>query len=123
GGVASSSKRYTRYDKNGKSFLSYRVHYSFAEHSAPVRLKRKKQNKRNMDWKNPRNRNFKVEYDGKETVYGFSLNGATQWYVTDDFIVTHNTGKSVLMHNIAVNAFIGDNDPFDPMKNWNPERG
>lgn len=33
------------------------------------------------------------------------------------------TGKSVLMHNIAVNGYLGDNDPFDPVKKWEPSRG
>lgn len=28
------------------------------------------------------------------------------------------TGKSVLMHNIAVNAYLGKNDPFNPEKKW-----
>jgi len=32
------------------------------------------------------------------------------------------TGKSILMHNIAVNAYLGKNDPFDPEKKWD-DRG
>jgi len=118
GGVASVKKRYTRYEESGKRFPSYRVHYSFAEHQAPVRLERKSQKKRNMKWKNPRNRNFKVELESNGTVYGFSLDGDTQWYVTDDFIVTHNTGKSILMHNIAVNAYLGKNTLLTPKQDW-----
>ena len=118
GGVATIRKRFTRYKKSGKKFPSYRVNYSFAEYRAPVRLKRKEQNERNMQWKNPRSRNFSVKYDTKGTVYGFSLDGKTQWYITDDFIVTHNTGKSILLQNIAVNAYLGKNDPLAPAESW-----
>jgi len=33
------------------------------------------------------------------------------------------TGKSILMHNIAVNAYLANNDPFDAMKNWDATKG
>jgi hypothetical protein len=59
---------------------------------------------------------FEVKYDKKETVYGFTLSGATQWYITDDYIVTHNTGKSVYMHNIGVNAYLGKNNALSPLE-------
>jgi replicative DNA helicase len=116
GGRATVKERYT--SCNGKSFKSYRVHYSLAEHMPPVVLDRKANEKRNIEWKNPRNTSFEVEFDGKETVYGFSLDGDSQWYITDDYIVTHNTGKSILKQNIAVNAYLGKNTLDTPIENW-----
>jgi len=114
GGRASIKERNTRYERKGKFFKSYRVHYSFSEHMPPVILRRKKRKARNMQWKNPRNRGFEVFYEGKDIVYGFTLDGKSQWYITDNHIVTHNTGKSVVMHNIAVNAYLNGNNPLRP---------
>lgn len=114
GGIATLKERTTSYNKGETKFISYRVHYSFAEHRPNVRLARKQQKQRNMKWKNPRNINFNVIYDGKDSVYGFTLDGQTQWYVTDDYIVTHNTGKSIVMHNIGVNAYLNKNTPYSP---------
>ena len=116
GGVASINERTTSYNGGITNFIGYLVHYSFAENRPNVRLKRKQQRIRNMGWKNPRNIQFEVEYDKKDTVYGFTLDGETQWYITDDYIVTHNTGKSIIMHNIGVNAYLGPNNPFIPLE-------
>jgi DNA replicative helicase MCM subunit Mcm2 (Cdc46/Mcm family) len=84
----------------GNPFPYYRIHYSTGEHTIPVQLDHKKRKPRDMKWKNPRNHNFTVEYLGKDTVYGFQLESGSQWYVTDDWLVTHNTAKSVLINYI-----------------------
>ena len=34
-------------------------------------------------------------------VYGFTLDSPSQWYVTDNFMITHNSGKSVFAFQIA----------------------
>lgn len=118
GGVATIKERYTSYNGGKTKFKSFRVHYSFTEYTPNNRLEYKKHTNRNMDWKNPRNRALEVELESNETVYGFSLDGESQWYITDDFIVTHNTGKSVLMHNYAVNAYLGKNTLATLPEDW-----
>lgn len=121
GGYASLKDRFTKC--NNKKFKSYRVNFSFAENRPNTRLARKYIKERNVEWKNPRNTAFKVEYKYTGTVYGIRITGDTQWYITDDYMVTHNCGKSILMHNIAVNALIGPNDPFAPPDTWDAEKG
>jgi len=37
-----------------------------------------------------------VPIDGKMDVYGFVVNSPSSWYITDNFAITHNSGKSVL---------------------------
>lgn len=103
GGVARIKERETSYERgpDAKRFKSYRIHYSFVEHFPNQRLERKISGPRDMDWKNPRNRHFETEFTGNKTVYGFSLSGASQWYITDDWIVTHNTGKSLTCKALA----------------------
>jgi SpoVK/Ycf46/Vps4 family AAA+-type ATPase len=58
-------------------------------------LKYKLRKKRDLTWKNPRHHHVVVTPCNKATVYGFTLAGESQWYVTDNWIVTHNTGKSM----------------------------
>lgn len=99
GGYATCKKRITKCKE--KEFESYRVYYSLGEYQIPVRLEYKKQRKRNMKWKSHRNKNFSVSYVGKDTVYGFSLSGQSQWYVTDNFMVTHNTGKTYAVRGLV----------------------
>lgn len=92
GGVATYRARTTTC--NGRKFNSFRVSYSTAEHEIPCTMDHKRRGPRDIDWKNPRNTSFKVEYVGEDTVYGFTLGFGSQWYVTDDWLVTHNTGKT-----------------------------
>lgn len=113
GGRATLAERYTSYEKEGKKFKSFRVHFNFAEFVPPTSLKRKSRFKKGLSPRNPRNRAFETVYVGKDTVYGFTLDGKSQWYITDNNIVTHNTGKSIVMQNMAVNALLGGYNPLD----------
>lgn len=104
GGTASIKQRTTRC--NGKNFDSFRVFYSFAEHQPDLIVSHKNQNKRNMNWKNNRNCSFEISENKIQTVYGFSLTGESKWYITNDFIVTHNTGKTYLALATALKALV-----------------
>ena len=92
GGYATLRERYTTC--NGEKFKSYRVLYSIGEHVIPTTLGYKRNKARDFKWKDHRNHNLEVTKEGVETVYGFTLKGGSQWYITDNWIVTHNTGKS-----------------------------
>ena len=103
GGFANIKPRITK-DQNGTECLSYRVFYSFAEFQPVLLESHKQQGTRNLEWKNPRNRNFEVNYVGVEKVYGFVLDSPSEWYVTNDWIVTHNTGKTAITLAMAKEA-------------------
>ena len=98
GGTASIHQRTTTC--SGKSFKSFRVNYALAELLIPTILEYKRQSLRDMKWKNPRNHHFTVTPKSHETVYGFSLSGESQWYITNNNIVTHNTGKTYLLRGL-----------------------
>ena len=92
GGTATVKGRWT--SCTGKKFYSYRVHYSLGETDLPLVRRWKRQRRRKFEWKNHRNFGFEVIPAGKESVYGFHLENGSQWYVTNDWVVTHNTGKA-----------------------------
>ena len=49
-----------------------------------------------MGWKNPRHKQLYIEPKGSGTVFGFTLTGSSQCYVTDGWLVTHNSGKTLV---------------------------
>jgi hypothetical protein len=101
GGFASCVERYTSYCPE-KRFLSYRIQYSIGDHQIPNQCKRKQLPVRNMKWKDPRRSSMSVtNLNYVDTVYGFTIDSESQWYVTDNFIVTHNSGKSLIAKTIG----------------------
>jgi len=118
GGKASVKEHMTRC--NGKPFMSYRVHYSTGDHPIPVTLAYKAQEPRDVGWKDHRNHTFTVNPAGAATVYGFTLDSPSQWYVTDDWLVTHNSGKSMLAQLLAMDTLCEDNwiTAVDPSGSW-----
>ena len=42
---------------------------------------------------------FHARHIGKATVYGFTIDTPSRWYITDDNIITHNSGKSHIIAN------------------------
>lgn len=66
---------------------------------------------------------IKANPDAARGIYtGFSsLDKRTNGIHRGEFVIIAGdtgTGKSIVMHNIGVNAYLGNNDPFDPNKNW-----
>lgn len=39
--------------------------------------------------------------EGRELVYGFTVDGETGFYITDNWMLTHNTGKSIVVISLA----------------------
>ena len=63
--------------------------------------------------------NFKVRKTKAERVYGITITGDSQLYVTDNFMITHNCGKSlfgialgIILGNIYREPFIIERDIF-----------
>lgn len=89
GGYASKPKvSWTKGDSK-----SYTVDYSFAEYQPELMMK----DANNTKWTNPRNHGFQTNLVENSTVYGFELDSVSKCYITDDYIVTHNTGKSTVL--------------------------
>lgn len=87
--------------KYGKA---HRLQISTQDYTIPVKLKRKIGKFRNSNWKNVRHKAMNVVKENKvEKVYGFTLDSESNWYVTNNYILTHNTGKTltgkILMNN------------------------
>lgn len=106
GGFATIHSRMTRCD--GKRFKSFRVHYKFAEYCPNLTLGHKRNEHRRAssteypgDKLNPRTRKVVVDRCGTGDVYGFTLDSASGWYITDDWMVTHNCGKSQLLMTLS----------------------
>lgn len=97
GGIATIAERVTHC--NNKPFLSYRLYIAF-DFSIDTSLWRKKGFGPRNSIKNMREKlsshigiNIKKSLSPK-TVYGFVIDSPSQWYVTDNWIVTHNSGKT-----------------------------
>lgn len=80
--------------QTGAGGIYYRVFITGDINIVPTKLVRKKGNKRKQK-KSPLKTGFKIESCGIDNFYGFELSG-NHLYLTSDFIVHHNTGKSLL---------------------------
>lgn len=66
----------------------------------PVRVHRKKCTKVYNRNKDPRHETFKVESVGEGEYYGFGLSGDHLYY-TDNWIINHNSGKSLIFYMLV----------------------
>lgn len=85
--------------QTGASDTYFRVSLSGNTSTIPCRVKRKVPAVRRMN-KNPLRTGFKVELIGPGQFYGFTLDG-DHLYLTADFTVHHNSGKSIVVAGIA----------------------
>lgn len=92
GGMANKKDKVTYFE--GVRCDSFRVYCAFSEWVPFAAVVKKQGQVRDMDWKSPRNHSLEIDEIGVDTVYGFTMSGESQWYVTDNWIVTHNTGKT-----------------------------
>ena len=65
----------------------------------PTRVERRKAEVRKIN-KNHLVSGFKLEYIGKDEYYGFTLDG-DNLYMLEDFIITHNSGKTIIMSELV----------------------
>lgn len=94
GGIALVRKQQTKYTyKNIKKIgkVSYKININFGNDINPFKLKRKKESY-NGKFKYKQTRSIKsIEFIGLEYAQCIKTNAPNSLYVTDDFIVTHNT--------------------------------
>lgn len=94
-GLAAYLKPCEKFCQTGGGGTYWRVSISGDVEMIPTRVARQKASARKQI-KNPLVTGFKVEPVGEGDYYGFALDG-DHLYLTDDFTVHHNTGKSLSM--------------------------
>lgn len=117
-GMAAFMQKSWKTDQSGTGNWYYRVSISGNTERIPVRIPRKKASLRTQK-KSVLRTGFKIRKLGyTDNYYGFTLDSDHR-YLLDDFTVTHNSGKSVILMNIAVNAWLGTNRPTMSPDQWN----
>lgn len=94
GGTAHLAERQTYYTHNFERRAgspSFRLHLCLPAHVAPFRLSRKRDAFAPRTKYHPRRAIARVETVGMKSVQCIAVDAPDQLYVTDDFIVTHNT--------------------------------
>lgn len=84
----------------------YRTNIFGDTHEIPVKLKYKRSNKRNQI-KDVLCEGFKIEKLPEDNYYGFELDG-DKLYLDENFIVHHNTGKTIVLCGIADRILTND---------------
>ena len=100
GGLCSITNRIPKYKYNNKIMIgkkAYRCHVRFQNPSLLVTTKFESRLKKNLNIK-LKNQIISIEYIGKEECQCILIDHPDHLYITDDFIVTHNT---CLVHQIA----------------------
>jgi len=97
-GLAAYIKPCEKYCQTGGGGTYWRVCISGDVDIIPTKIARKQARPR-LQKKNPLVTGFSVEYVGKGEFFGFELDG-DHLYLTDDFTVHHNTGKSLVMASL-----------------------
>jgi len=71
----------------------------------PCKIKRKQSVDAYTKNKNPLHKSFNIEKLNVDNYYGFNLSG-NNLYCLDNFIITHNTGKSLFMCHVASSVLL-----------------
>ena len=97
-GVTISEKKTNWVYKDIKKIgMAYRLQISTQDLIIPVRIARKSGLLRDSKWKNVRHKPMKIISENKtERVFGFTLDSESGWYITNNWIITHNTGKTLV---------------------------
>lgn len=98
-GLAAQAVKCEKYCQTGAGGVYYRVCISGNIEIIPTRVLRKQARPRRQK-KNVRNVGFSVEAIGRGAYYGFSVTSDRR-YLTADFMVHHNSGKSVVVSGIV----------------------
>lgn len=103
-GLAAYCKPSEKYCQTGAGGTYWRVHISGDTYPIPMRCKRKQAPLRRQK-KNPLVTGFDVEPVGRGEFFGFTLDG-DHLYLTADFTVHHNSGKTVVMAELILASLI-----------------
>lgn len=116
-GLAAYVKECYKYAQTGNGGIYYRVSISGNLDIVPTKVLRKSAKIRTQK-KSVLRTGFKIKkLPSKQSYYGFILDGDHR-YLMDDFTVTHNSGKSVILMNMALNAWLGNNKVTMPESEW-----
>ncbi|HKL24143.1 MAG TPA: LAGLIDADG family homing endonuclease, partial [Candidatus Nanoarchaeia archaeon] len=100
GGRGSISKTKKKIKKLGFEGEYYIVNFYLGKLQLPVKLKRKKSKKETFYLSSNRC-SIDVKKSSGKKVYGFTLDSESKWYITEDYIITHNSGKSTVALQIG----------------------
>lgn len=102
GGLCSITHKRIKY--NGEDKLYYRLFVKFNNIGLYFKLTRKKDRCRNRTKPELKRGLIEVRYVGKSEMQCIKVDNPDGLYVTDNYIVTHNTGKTLLSDNIGFNV-------------------
>jgi replicative DNA helicase len=101
GGLCSINK--TKTSCNGKNFTSYRCEIRLPQGINPFRLTRKKEKFTERIIGKLKRTIIKIQKIGQDNARCLTLENNDGLFMTDNYVVTHNTGKSALADNVAIN--------------------
>lgn len=100
GGLCTITHKYILY--KGESKLYYRVFVKFNDIGLYFKLSRKKKQCNKRSKPHLKRGLIEVRYIGKMEMQCIKVDTVEGLYITDDYIVTHNTGKTLLADNIGL---------------------
>lgn len=112
GGV-SSIKKVKKKSQNGTVGEYYTLCISF-KNPLEIPLITKKKDRLKITKQEPRNITVNIIKSNPQMVYGFELNGKSKWYITDNWMVTHNTTLSFQIGRYMSKDFSLDSVHFTP---------
>jgi len=78
----------------------YSVSFYLHDMKLPLQVDYKKKDVSSI-YKNSNRVAITVKKNGKKDVFGFSIDSPSEWYITDNFMITHNSGKSLTALQLA----------------------
>jgi len=96
----------------------YDVSFYLGKIELPIKIKRKIRDDK-FFYISANRVSIDVKKSKPEMVYGFEIDSPSNWYVTDNWMITHNSGKSVLAQQAALycdHTFCLDRVVFNPEK-------
>lgn len=96
----------------------YNVSFYLGKMELPIKIKRKIRDD-NFFYLSANRVSIDVKKSKPEMVYGFEIDSQSNWYVTDNWMITHNSGKSCLAQQAALYCdptFCLDRVVFNPEK-------
>lgn len=81
----------------------FRVSFYLGDLRLPVKLKRKDRHKKNkiFFYKSANRVSIDVVKTEPGIVYGIEIDSPSQWFITDNYMVTHNSGKTTISCQVA----------------------